>query len=80
MKNQACIGRTLEVLFEAPTRRGENRWAGRTREYKRVVASSAEDLTGQFRDVKITGALDETLLGDLGVDGLRDRQRVRARI
>ena len=24
MKNQACIGRTLEALFEAPTRRGAN--------------------------------------------------------
>ena len=64
-RNQALIGRTVEVLFESATRRDEKRFAGRSREYKRVVASSDEDLCGQFRPVKIVGAVDETLLGEL---------------
>ncbi|HTL70427.1 MAG TPA: tRNA (N6-isopentenyl adenosine(37)-C2)-methylthiotransferase MiaB [Candidatus Eisenbacteria bacterium] len=68
-RNQALIGRTLEVLFEAPTRRddgtGVPRWVGRTRDYKRVVASSSEDLAGRFEQVRVAGVADETLLGEL---------------
>ena len=64
-KNQQAIGKTVEVLFESRTRKDENRWMGRTREYKRVVASSKDDLTGGLRPVKITAVADETLLGEL---------------
>ncbi len=64
-KNQELIGRTMEVLFEGRTKRGDNRYAGRTREYKRVVVSSNEDLVGRFRSARIAGAADETLLGEL---------------
>jgi hypothetical protein len=38
---------------------------GRTRDYKRVVASSAEDLAGRFARVRVAGVADETLLGEL---------------
>lgn len=64
-KNQAWVGRTAEVLFEAKTRRGDDRWAGRTRAFKRVVVSSASDLEGQTRLARLTAAADETLLGEL---------------
>ncbi len=64
-KNQALIGTSQEVLFESKTRRDENRYGGRTRTYKRVVVSSAQDLVGQMRQVKIVAAADETLLGEL---------------
>jgi tRNA-2-methylthio-N6-dimethylallyladenosine synthase len=64
-KNQALIGKTFEVLFESKSRKDENRYVGRTRSYKRVVASSPEDLTGAFRKVRVTGVSDETLLGEL---------------
>jgi len=64
-KHQACIGKTFEVLFENRSKRDENRFIGRTREYKRVVASHGEDLCGIFRRVKITSAADETLLGEV---------------
>lgn len=64
-KNQALIGQTVEVLFEAKTKRDENRYVGRTRQFKRVVALSGADLAGQIRQVKITGVADETLLGEL---------------
>lgn len=64
-KNQACIGRTMEVLFDARAKRDEDRYTGRTREFKRVVASSPEDLRGNFKMARIVGAADETLLGEL---------------
>lgn len=63
-KNQTMIGKTVEVLFESHTRKDESRFMGRTREYKRVVASSMGDPTGEFRPVKITAVADETLLGE----------------
>jgi tRNA-2-methylthio-N6-dimethylallyladenosine synthase len=63
--NQGLIGRSFEVLFEDRSRRGENRFYGRTRTFKRVVVSSQEDLTGKIRKARITGAADETLLGEL---------------
>lgn len=63
--NQKMIGQTVEVLFEFGTRRDENRYAGRTRGYKRVVVTSPEDLIGQMRSVRVTGVSDETLVGEL---------------
>ncbi len=64
-KNQALIHEEDEVLFEAATRRDENRYHGRTRSFKRVVVSSDADLTGQLRKVRIDSVSDETLLGTL---------------
>lgn len=63
-KNQALIGTEHEVLFESKTKRDENRYVGRTRSFKRVVASSAEDLCGRIHRVKIEAVADETLLGE----------------
>ncbi|MGH7197549.1 MAG: tRNA (N6-isopentenyl adenosine(37)-C2)-methylthiotransferase MiaB [Candidatus Omnitrophota bacterium] len=63
--NQNLIGRTAEVLFESRTKKDENRYVGRTRQFKRVVASSETDLTGVIRQAAIKGVSDETLLGEL---------------
>ncbi len=63
--NQQYTGRTLEVLIEGPAKRNDNCFVGRSREYKRVVAYSSEDLSGQIRNVRITGVADETLLGEI---------------
>lgn len=66
-KNLAFIGKTREVLFETASKRDGSRFVGRTREFKRIVAagSMGEDLKGVFRPVRIVGAADETLLGEL---------------
>ena len=64
-KNQALIGRTVEVLFESMSAKGKGRYIGRTRAFKRVAAASEADLTGLFRPVKIAGVADETLLGEI---------------
>jgi tRNA-2-methylthio-N6-dimethylallyladenosine synthase len=63
-KNQALIGRTFDVLFESVTTKAEDRYVGRTRGYKRVVAASPENLVGRFRNVRITAVADETLIGE----------------
>ncbi len=63
--NLKSVGRTTEVLFEAFTKRDEGRYVGRTRDYKRVVATSPVDLVGRFADVRIVGVADETLLGEI---------------
>lgn len=70
-KNRALIGQTVEVLFESRTRRDRDHFAGRTRSFKRVVAGSDADLTGQFCRIRITGAADETLIGELADGDLR---------
>jgi tRNA-2-methylthio-N6-dimethylallyladenosine synthase len=66
-KNQILIGREFEVLFENATKRDEGRYAGRTRDYKRVVVSSKTDLVGRLARVRISAVADETLLGELVV-------------
>lgn len=64
-KNQRWVGKTAEVLFESAARKGEGRYVGRTREFKRVVAASDQNLAGQIRRVRIAGTADDTLLGEL---------------
>ena len=67
-KNQSLVGRTLEVLFESSSKKDASRYVGRTREYKRVVAFSEWDCSEAFRQVRITGAADETLLGEIVIE------------
>ena len=62
-RNQAYAGKTVEVLFEARSKRNENRFVGRTRDFKRVVAYSATDLCGVLRHARVLSVADETLLG-----------------
>ncbi len=64
-KNQALIGSTQEVLFESKTKRDADRYVGRTRTFKRVVASSKNDVCGQIRLLQIQAVADETLLGEM---------------
>lgn len=64
-KNQEYVGKTVEVLFESRTKRDENRYSGRTRGYKRVVAPAGREVMGEFLNVRITGVADETLIGEL---------------
>jgi tRNA-2-methylthio-N6-dimethylallyladenosine synthase len=64
-RNQVLIGQNVEVLFETRSRKDAGRYVGRTRTFKRVVATASEDVSGRFLGVKITGVADETLLGEI---------------
>lgn len=64
-KNQRFVGKIIQVLFESPTRKDKNRYSGRTREFKRVVAPSARSVTGELLNVRISAVADETLVGEI---------------
>jgi len=63
--HSSLVGSDSEVLFEGRCRRGENRWFGRTPEFKRVVVESKKNLEGQILKTRVDAAEGETLLGRL---------------
>ncbi len=69
--NRAMIGQTAEILVEGPSPRADkqpnsqNQLVGRTRTDHIVVFDGAENLAGQYADVKITNATALTLFGEL---------------
>lgn len=64
-KNQTYVGKTTEILFENRSKRDQDRFVGRTRDFKRVVAHSPTNICGTLRQAKILSVADETLLGEL---------------
>ena len=66
-KNQALVGRTLEVLVEGPARRNREahgNLVARTTSDKCVVFAGDESLVGQLAHVRIVEAAGHTLLGE----------------
>jgi len=61
---RACVGETVEILVEGPSRKKPFRMMGRTRTNKIVVFDGAERHRGQLMDVRITDAGSFTLYGD----------------
>jgi tRNA-2-methylthio-N6-dimethylallyladenosine synthase len=59
-----CVGQTLQILVEGPSRKNPARLMGRTRQNKIVVFDGAERHRGQILDVKITRAGSFTLYAD----------------
>jgi tRNA-2-methylthio-N6-dimethylallyladenosine synthase len=63
--NREYLGCEIEVFVENPSRKGENRWAGRTRTNKIVNFSSPIDLKNRFVNVLIEEATPASLAGTL---------------
>jgi tRNA-2-methylthio-N6-dimethylallyladenosine synthase len=63
-RNEALVGQTMEVLVEGKSRRA-NQWAGHTSS-NRVLnfTSPAENLLGQYAQVRVTGAGPNSLVGE----------------
>ncbi len=62
------VGRTVRVLVEGPSRRGEHQLCGRTDDFKMTVFDKPEGCTlkpGDMADVRITHTTSHTLLGQL---------------
>jgi threonylcarbamoyladenosine tRNA methylthiotransferase MtaB len=59
------LGKSAVVLFEQ-INPATGRWGGLTPYYLRVEAASREALSGEIRPVKITGATEDCLIGELG--------------
>jgi tRNA-2-methylthio-N6-dimethylallyladenosine synthase len=64
-RNEAEIGRTLEVLVEGPSKRGSEFWMGRTDGNKIVVFEKGNFNAGDLIDVKIQRATANTLFGEV---------------
>ncbi len=59
---QRHVGRTIPVLFETANRNGL--FTGLTDNYIRVGVPAGENLSGQIRPVRLTGAMDGLALGE----------------
>lgn len=64
-KNDALVGRRVEVLCEGPSKTNKQRLSGRTMQNKIVVfEGNHERLTGEILDVEVTESTGHTLYGD----------------
>lgn len=62
-KNEAYLGRKVEVLAENRSRRSENELCGRTRTAKTVTFAGTPDELGKYIELKIEGVKTHTLFG-----------------
>ena len=67
-RHQACVGQTVEILVEGPSRRNDARMEGRTRSNKIVVFEGESKLRGHLYHVRIERAGQFTLYGMLEAD------------
>ncbi|HEY2664477.1 MAG TPA: tRNA (N6-isopentenyl adenosine(37)-C2)-methylthiotransferase MiaB [Candidatus Binataceae bacterium] len=64
-RNQASIGSVFEVLIEGSARRGENRWCGKTPQFKTAIFDAAPGRgVGDTIALRIDSATAHTLLGE----------------
>ncbi len=63
-KNEALVGRTVEILCEGPSKTNAERLMGRTRTNKIVIFEGAERHVGRIFDVRVTRATGFSLYGD----------------
>jgi tRNA-2-methylthio-N6-dimethylallyladenosine synthase len=64
-KNQACIGRTEEILVDGIAKLGRGQMTGRTRANRIVNFPGPVELSGAIAEVRITGAGANSLTGEL---------------
>lgn len=62
----SCVGKTMEVLVEGPSRRNSARWTGHTRCHKIVLFDTPGRRRGEILPLKITRAGKFTLYGEAG--------------
>jgi tRNA-2-methylthio-N6-dimethylallyladenosine synthase len=69
-KYQSCVGKTVEILVEGPSRKNLARMMGRTRANKIVVFDGSERHRGQVMEVRVTRVGSFTLYGDPAIINL----------
>jgi tRNA-2-methylthio-N6-dimethylallyladenosine synthase len=69
-KHRACVGRTVQILVEGPSKKNAARMTGRTRCNKIVVFDGSPRHRGQLVDVRIERAGSFTLYGDPAIVNL----------
>ena len=69
-KHRACVGRTVQILVEGPSKKNAARMTGRTRCNKIVVFDGSPRHRGEIMDVRIERAGSFTLYGDPSIVNL----------
>ena len=59
------VGTTQEILVEAPAKRGESLFMGRTRTHRKTIFRASPELIGKLVNVKITKATITALEGEI---------------
>ncbi len=67
---EACVGQSMEILVEGPSKRNVERMMGRSRCNRIVVFDGSERHRGQVMPVRITRSGSFTLYGDPAVIGM----------
>ena len=63
-QNRGHIGEVMEILVEAPSKKNESDWYGRTDGGKMVVFKRTDQHAGDYIDIRITDATPHTLKGN----------------
>lgn len=64
-RNEQLVGQTVEVLAEAPARRGENHLMGRTRGFRKVIFPAPRHRIGELIPVTICSAGSAHMFGEI---------------
>ena len=62
-RNKSLVGTSQQVLVEGPARKGEGKYIGRTRGFRKVIFPGNKRMVGQLLDVKIEEASVTVLHG-----------------
>tara|TARA_Y100000588_G_scaffold386950_1_gene483620 strand:+ start:2732 stop:4117 length:1386 start_codon:yes stop_codon:yes gene_type:complete len=62
-RNKSLVGTSQQVLVEGPARKGEGKYIGRTRGFRKVIFPGNKRMVGQLLDVKIEEATVTVLHG-----------------
>ncbi len=62
-RNETLVGTSQQVLVEGPARKGEGKYIGRTRGFRKVIFPGNKRMVGQLLDVKIEEATVTVLHG-----------------
>jgi tRNA-2-methylthio-N6-dimethylallyladenosine synthase len=62
-RNESLVGTAQQVLVEGPARKGEGKYIGRTRGFRKVIFPGSKRMVGQLLDVKIEEATVTVLHG-----------------
>jgi tRNA-2-methylthio-N6-dimethylallyladenosine synthase len=76
--NRRLIGTTERILVEGPSRKSDEKYAGRTDTNKVVIFTPSSELPGEYCEVYIREATSATLLGDVVVGSESQSERKSA--
>lgn len=71
-RNESLVGTIQEVLVEAPAKKGEGFFTGRTPGYRKAIFPANERLIGELVPVKIERATISSIFGSLVLSGLEE--------